>query len=99
MRVLEDGRLELDNNLAERTVKPFVIGRKNWLFSQSPQGANASCVIYSIVETAKLNNLIPYEYMKYLLEQMPGLKLKDENLQRLMPWSTQLPTYIKNPAK
>lgn len=97
MRVLEDGRLELDNNLAERTVKPFVIGRKNWLFSQSPQGANASCIIYSIVETAKLNNLIPYEYLKYLLEQMPGLKLNDENLQSLMPWSKQLPAYIKNP--
>lgn len=99
MRVLEDGRLELDNNLAERTVKPFVIGRKNWLFSQSPQGANASCIIYSIVETAKLNNLIPYEYLKYLLERMPGLKLNDENLQSLMPWSKQLPTYIKNPEE
>ncbi len=99
MRVLEDGRLELDNNLAERTVKPFVIGRKNWLFSQSPQGANASCVIYSIVETAKLNNLIPYEYIKYLLEQMPGLKLNDENIQSLMPWSKQLPAYIKNPEE
>lgn len=99
MRVLEDGRLELDNNLAERTVKPFVIGRKNWLFSQSPQGANASCIIYSIVETAKLNNLIPYEYLKYLLEQMPGLRLNDENLQSLMPWGEQLPAYIKNPEE
>lgn len=97
MRVLEDGRLELDNNLAERTIKPFVIGRKNWLFSQSPQGANASCLIYSIVETAKLNNLIPYEYIKYLLEQMPGLKLTDENLQRLMPWSKDIPDYIHEP--
>ena len=75
MRVFEDGRLELENNTAEQAVKPFVIGRKNWMFAQTPQGAEASCIIYSIVETAKRNNLIPYEYMKYLLEQMPGIPL------------------------
>lgn len=97
MRVLEDGRLELDNNLAERTVKPFVIGRKNWLFANTPQGADASCIIYSIVETAKLNNLIPYEYLRYLLEQMPGMKLTEENINKLMPWSESIPDYVKNP--
>lgn len=99
MCVLEDGRLELDNNLAERTVKPFVIGRKNWLFSNTPQGADASCTIYSIVETAKLNNLIPYEYMKYLLEQMPGKRLNEEFLEQLLPWSPSLPQYIHNPEE
>lgn len=97
MRVLEDGRLELDNNHAERTVKPFVIGRKNWMFANTPQGAAASCVIYSIVETAKLNNLIPYEYLKYLLEQMPGMKLTDDAINKLMPWSESIPDYVKNP--
>ena len=99
MRVLEDGRLELDNNLAERTVKPFVIGRKNWLFCNTPQGAEASCIIYSIVETAKLNNLIPYEYMKYLLDEMPGKRLNEEELKRLLPWSPSLPQYIRNPEE
>lgn len=99
MRVLEDGRLELDNNLAERTVKPFVIGRKNWLFCNTPQGADASCTIYSIVETAKLNNLNPYEYVKYLLDEMPGKKLNEEELERLLPWSPSIPQYVRNPEE
>lgn len=63
---LEDGRLELDNNRGERSIKPFVIGRKNWLFSNTPKGAKASAIIYSIVESAKENNLSPYAYLKYL---------------------------------
>ena len=84
---------------AERTVKPFVIGRKNWLFCNTPQGADASCIIYSIVETAKLNNLIPYEYMKYLLDEMPGKRLNEEELKRLLPWSPSLPQYIRNPEE
>ena len=99
MRVFEDGRLELENNTAEQAVKPFVIGRKNWMFAQTPQGAEASCIIYSIVETAKRNNLVPYEYMKYLLEQMPGIPLTDENLEKLMPWSNCIPSYVKNPEE
>jgi transposase len=57
---LEDGRIELSNNRAERSIKPFVIGRKNWLFCNTPAGAKSSAVIYSIVETAKENGLIPY---------------------------------------
>ena len=94
MRVLEDGRLELDNNLAERTVKPFLIGRKNCLFADTPQGAEASCIIYSIVQTAIMNHLIPFEYIKYLLEQMPGKALTDKFIETLLPWSGQLPEYV-----
>ena len=71
MNAFLDGRLELNNNLAERTVKPFVIGRKNWLFSNTPAGADASCILYSIIETAKMNELIPYEYIKYVLDEIP----------------------------
>ena len=99
MRVLEDGRLELDNNLVERTVKPFVIGRKNWLFADTPQGAEASCIIYSIVQTAIMNHLIPFEYIKYLLEQMPGKGLTDKFIETLLPWSGQLPEYVKVPSE
>jgi transposase len=63
---LQDGRLEIDNNRAERSIKPFVIGRKNWLFSNTPRGAQSSAITYSIVETAKENGLNPYQYLTYL---------------------------------
>lgn len=98
MRVLEDGRLELDNSLAERAVKPFVIGRKNWIFANTAGGADASCILYSIVESAKLNGLIPFEYLKYILEIMPTMKLSEENIDRLLPWSKELPSHIKTPS-
>jgi transposase len=89
---LEDGRLELDNNRGERSIKPFVIGRKNWLFSNTPRGARASATIYSIVETARENNLNPYAYLKYLFEQLPNVDLEDEEvLDNLLPWSDALP--------
>ena len=90
---LQDGRLELDNNRAERAIKPFVIGRKNWLFSNTPKGAKASATIYSIIETAKANGLNPFAYLKWLFEEMPQLAdLKDtEALDRLLPWSEAVP--------
>jgi len=89
---LEDGRLEIDNNRSERSIKPVVIGRKNWLFANTPQGARASAIIYSIVETAKANELNPYYYLRYLFEQLPNLDTTDENvLDQLLPWSTKLP--------
>lgn len=85
---LEDGRLELDNNRAERSIKPFVIGRKNWLFANTPRGARTSAVIYSIVETAKENGLNPCAYLKYLLERLPGISREHkDDLDSLLPWS------------
>ena len=87
---LLDGRLEIDNNRSERSIKPFVIGRKAWLFSNTPKGARASAVVYSIVETAKENGLIPFEYLKYLFEKLPNLN--HESLDELMPWSLSLPS-------
>ncbi len=71
MNVFLDGRLELSNNRAERAVRPFAVGRKNWLFSNTPKGADASAAIYSIVETAKANGLRPFPYLKLLLERLP----------------------------
>lgn len=65
---LLDGHLEIDNNRSERSIKPFVIGRKNWMFSNTPRGARGSAIMYSVVETAKENNLGPYHYLLYLFE-------------------------------
>lgn len=90
--VLKDGQCELSNNAAERAIKPFVIGRKNYLFCKSPHGAKASAMIYSIIETAKMNNLNPFYYLKYLLEELPNIKLDTpEALNHLLPWSETLP--------
>ena len=80
---IEDGRLRPDNNLAENAIRPFVIGRKNWLFSGSPTGAHASATLYSLVESAKLNKLEPYTYMRYLLEKIPVTN--DEDFKELLP--------------
>lgn len=92
LNVLLDGRLELSNNRAERSIKPFVIGRKNWLFSNTPQGADSSAVVYSIIETAKENKLNPFEYLKYLFEMLPNMDIRDRDaLDKLLPWSEYLP--------
>ena len=96
--VLLNGELELTNNRAERAVKPFVIGRKNWLFSDTDKGADASARCYSIIESANLNDLNVFGYLSYLLTEL--LKLgdepTDEQLDYLMPWSETLPRYCKN---
>ena len=97
---LLDGRLEIDNNRAERAIKPFVIGRKNWLFSNTPRGAKTSAILYSIVETAKENGLKPFDYITYLLEQVPNLNLDEPGvLDSLMPWAESLPATFRTPQK
>src|SRR5690606_1706372 len=90
---LKDGRLEIDNNRSERSIKPFVIGRKNWLFANTPRGAKASATIYSVIETAKENGLNPFKYLMYLFEQLPQLQdpRDPEDLDKLLPWSGSLP--------
>jgi len=95
--VFLDGRLELSNNRAERSVKPFVIGRKNWLFSNTPGGAEASSVMYSIIETAKENGLNPYQYVKFLLEKLPTAKTSE--LETFLPWSDTLPDCCRAPVR
>jgi transposase len=89
------GECEISNNRAERSIKPFVIGRKNWLFSNTATGARASAVIYSVIETAKASCLIPESYLCYLLEQLPNTTTCA--LDDLMPWSATLPAGIKMP--
>lgn len=83
---LEDGRCSLSNNLSEQEMKNFVIGRKNWLFADTPKGAEASAVVYSIVETAKANRLNIFRYLRYLLEKRPSALMSDEELEKLVPW-------------
>lgn len=78
VRYLEDGKLELSNNRAERSIMPFVMGRKNWLFSNTPAGAQSSAVIYSLIETVKENDLDPYRYLVWLLYNAPGLSQTDK---------------------
>lgn len=86
---MKDGRLELDNNRSERSIKPFVIGRKGWLFSNTPRGAKASATMYSVIETAKENGLNPFAYLNWLFTELPQLAdPKDpEALDRMLPWS------------
>ena len=81
---INDGRLSIDNNRAERAIKPFVIGRKNWLFSQTATGANASAILYSIIETAKANGLAPYDYITACLDE---LCQSTPDIDSLLPWN------------
>lgn len=97
---LLDGRLELSNNRGERSIKPFIIGRKNWLFSNTPRGATASAIIYSIIETSKENNLNPFNYLTYLFERLPNMDLTDQDeLDKLLPYSTELPDNCRSLKK
>ena len=68
---LDHPEMTPDNNLAENAIRPFVVGRKNWLFSGTPEGAQASALLYSLIETAKANALEPYKYLRYLFERLP----------------------------
>lgn len=85
---LLDGRCEISNNRAERSIKPFVIGRKNFLFADTARGAKASAIVYSIVETAKENGLNPMSYITYLFEKMPNMDFKNnlDLFEFLFPW-------------
>ena len=95
--VFLDGRTEISNNRCERSVKPFVMGRKAWLFSNTPDGAVASSIMYSIIETAKENALHPFHYLKYLLEVLPNATT--DNLDDFLPWSQTLPLDCRIPVK
>ena len=87
MTYLEDGRCSLSNNPSENSIRPLTLGRKNWLFSDSQDGANASMVVYTMVEMAKANGLHPYNYLQYLLDSRPGKDTTDAEIQDLAPWS------------
>ncbi|WP_206919982.1 transposase domain-containing protein, partial [Alicyclobacillus suci] len=87
----------IDNNRGERSIKPFVIGRKNFLFSNTPRGARASAITYSIVETAKENGLDPFQYLCYLFEQLPNVPDDEsDSLAALLPWAGNLPDEVRH---
>jgi transposase len=81
---LEDGRLRPDNNLVENAIRPFVVGRKNWLFAGSPDGARASATFFTLIETAKANGLEPYAYLRHIFEKLP-LAQTEQDLKELLP--------------
>lgn len=96
MTYLEDGHCSFSNNLSENAIRPFTVGRKNWLFSATPKGATASALVYTMVEMAKANELNIYKYLKYLLEHRPSEAMSDEQLETLTPWSEEVQNVCKN---
>jgi hypothetical protein len=90
---LTDGLVPCHNNAAERAIRSFCVGKKNWYVIDSIRGADASAILYSITETAKMNNLKPYEYVKHLLKELPkhGEYEAPAFLDNLLPWSDSLP--------
>jgi transposase len=83
---LEDGRLSIDNNAAENAVRPFVLGRKNWLFVGTPEGAEASALLYSLLQTAEANGHEPYSYLRFIFERLPYATTLAE-YEALLPWN------------
>jgi hypothetical protein len=92
MNYLLDGNCALSNNLAENSIRPFTIGRKNWLFSGSPKGADASAGVYTLIETARANGLSPYKYIQFILSDIPGTAFLQypEFLEDYIPWAPML---------
>lgn len=90
---LEDGRLEISNNLCESHIRPFATARRAWLFADTPKGATASAVAYTLAESAKANGLNVYEYFRHILKKMPNNDFHNhpEEIERLLPWSDELP--------
>lgn len=87
VRYLDDGHIPMDNNLAENAIRPFVLGRKNWLFANSQAGARSSAAIYSIIQTAKANGLEPFGYLKHVLTQLPKADSL-EDIEALLPFGS-----------
>jgi hypothetical protein len=84
MNIFLDGRLELSNNRAERTIKPFVISRKNFLFANTPRGANAAAIIFSLIETAKETGINPFAYLAYVFKTAPNTDMKNPQMLELL---------------
>ena len=92
---LEDGGCSFNNNTSERSCKAFVTGRKNWLFADTQDGATASALVYSIVETAKASEIDVYHYLKYLLLKTPTDQTPDDELEILCPWNPECQKALK----
>ncbi len=98
MTYLEDGRCSFTNNKSENSLRPFVIGRQGWLFSDQPAGAEASAMCYTMVETAKANGINVYGYLTYLLEKQPDMDMTDEKLEEMAPWNEKVKEEVNQMA-
>ena len=98
LKFLEDGRIPLTNSKAERAIRPFAVHRKNWLFADTVEGAKANAIYYSLIESAKANNLNISKYIKYLLDELSQLEeaQTEEEIEKYLPWSKELPEDILN---
>ena len=83
-RYCEDGRIEIDNNIAERSIRPLVLGRRNYLFAGSDGGGQSAAVIYSLIETARLNDVEPYAYLRVVFERIADHPIN--RIDELLPW-------------
>ena len=98
---LDNGLVPIDDSATERSIRPFTVGRKNWMMIATESGARASAMLYSIVETCKANNIRIYDYFKYLLTELPQYEYESDTayLDSLMPWSPSLPNECRKPEK
>lgn len=98
IKFLDDGKIPLTNSKAERAIRPFAVHRKNWLFADTIEGAKANAIYYSLIESAKANNLNIYKYIKYLLDELPQLEGEqtEDAIEKYLPWSKELPEEILN---
>jgi len=98
IKFLDDGRIPLTNSKAERAIRPFAVHRKNWLFADTVEGAKANAIYYSLIESAKANNLNIYKYIKYLLDELPQIESEqtEDAIEKYLPWSKELPDEILN---
>jgi len=92
---IEDGQYPIDNNPVENAIRPFVIGRKNWLFANSQQGAKASANLYGLIETAKAHKLNPDKYLTEVYRQLPNAKTAEE-IEKLLPWNLAKPPAVSD---
>ena len=94
MRFLDDGKIEIDNNAGERAMRSLAIGRKNWLFAGSDNGGKTAAIIYSLVETAKLNKVNPQLYLAQVLSLIQDYN--STKLAELLPWNLKIPEFIRS---
>ena len=99
MTYLEDGRCSFSNNLSENSLRPFTVGRRNWLFSNTPKGAEASSIVYTMVEMARSHGLNVYKYLKHLLDRLPGTAMSDDCLSKLTPWDPNVQKACSGPME
>jgi transposase len=99
IKYLDNGIIKMDNNLAENAIRPFVVGRKNWLFFEQPGGAAAGAILCSLIESAKANGLEPYTYFCYIFDHLPGIDVDDdEQMETLLP-TNLTPAVLKSHQK